>query len=553
MLAKIDAGGRTRDRDGRAARAPSAITEALAAARADPALDHPGPHRRTSPTPTSSSTRPPRRAAAAGRCSTSNGQVIARGVRGAVALRRQLVRGARCGARCRSWPRQRPRSAAAPRTRRAVSLHRQACCSASRSLAPPLFRLPRPRLPGRGVLRRGLPREDRAPVPAAASRPRSGCIPPTAKLLIAVGVCALRLRAVGLAPRAGAGRHRARARVLPARAARARDASGRPSSPRVLLLVRRRLPGAEPDRHDQHLRGAVPGRGRAAACCGPRCAGAAARRAWRRLGLVPRASRSRRAGRACGPGASWASCCSWCAGARSSARASWPSARSPSRSLPAAIYLLSYVPWMRPGPSPLADVVAHAGDIWGYHADLQRDPPLLQRVVDVALAVPARPGTTSTQDAELSCAASWPSATPRSGGCRCPSSLWALVTGIRGARPAPPLLRRGLLPPLPAVGPLAAHAQLQPLPVRGHPLRLPDARALASTGTGTAGRRSSRAATSCRRGVLFLFFLPVPDGAPVPTASGTIRFPRRAALDLVPDLGLDAGSDATRGILPAWR
>ena len=118
------------------------------------------------------------------------------------------------------------------------------------------------------------------------------------------------------------------------------------------------------------------------------------------------------------------------------------------------------------------------------------------------------------QDASSACAGSWPSATPRCGGSRCRRRLWALVTGLRGARSPPALHRRRLLLPLPALGDLAAHAELQPLPLRGDPLRLPDPRPDPGPRTGTARRReAARGYVGATLVVMFLFFLSVPGRA----------------------------------------
>ena len=204
--------------------------------------------------------------------------------------------------------------------------------------------------------------------------------------------------------------------------------------------------------------------------------------AWGFLGLVFLAVRGRRAFRPRG------------AGARS-ARRSW--------SLPAAVYLLSYVPWMRQGNCPGGRAAGRlrAGgrqkqrDIWSYHANLTATHtyfspwwtwPWLYRPTwyfwfsgegfvrgIVALGNPA---------------IWWASV---------PVSLWALGDRNPLARPAARLLRRRLLPALPAVGPLAAHAQLLPLPLRGHPLRLPVARDAARPPLGQGPGRRSRAATWC--------------------------------------------------------
>ena len=172
-------------------------------------------------------------------------------------------------------------------------------------LAAAVFRLPGLSYPQRGVLRRGLSREDGAPVPARRGAHGVGASP-DGEAADRRRCRRLRLRAVGLAARAGARRHPARARVPAAGAARARDGTGGAARDRA-AAVRRRLPRAEPDRDDQRLRRAVPAAVRAAAARA-RCSRSASRCArWRSRGSRS-GSRSRRAGRACGPGASSASC-----------------------------------------------------------------------------------------------------------------------------------------------------------------------------------------------------------------------------------------------------
>ena len=182
------------------------------------------------------------------------------------------------------------------------------------------------------------------------------------------------------------------------------------------------------------------------------------------------------------------------AAARASRRASSRSGRSRSWSLPALVYLLSYVPWMRQGHS-VADVLAHAARHLELPRQPDRHPHLLQPLVDLALAV----------SAHLVLLVLGRGVRARDRGARQPRDLVGrgarVAVGARErdplARPAARLLRRRLLPALPALGPLAAHAQLPPLPVRGDPLRLPVARDAARPPLGRRARRSSRAATSC--------------------------------------------------------
>ena len=175
-------------------------------------------------------------------------------------------------------------------------------------------------------------------------------------------------------------------------------------------------------------------------------------------------------------------------GARSG-RASWRSERSRSWLLPAAVYLLSYVPWMRQAHRDGAEwwSAACGGRAAAGHLELPRQPDrhphLLQPVVDLALALPAH----------LVLLVLGRGLRARHRRARQPGDLVGLGAGLAVgardrdplARPAARLLRRGLLPALPAVGALAAHAQLLALPLRGDPVRLPVARRCSSTAAGT--------------------------------------------------------------------
>ena len=158
--------------------------------------------------------------------------------------------------------------------------------------------------------------------------------PPTAKLLIAVGVALFGYApwAWRLAP-ALAGTLLAPVFFLLARRVLATRARGAPRH--AAPPPRRRLPRAEPRGDDQRLRRALPAAVRAPAACARRARSGSASGRWRRR-ASPWGSRSRRGGRACSPGASSASC-SWpCAARGPSAGASSRSARSPSRSSPPA-------------------------------------------------------------------------------------------------------------------------------------------------------------------------------------------------------------------------
>src|SRR5207247_2627432 len=103
------------------------------------------------------------------------------------------------------------------------------------------------------------------------------------------------------------------------------------------------------------------------------------------------------------------------------------------------------------------------------------------------------------------------------------------------ARSPPDLLGSGLLPSLPALGDLAANPELQPLPLRGHPLRLPQPGNVAGP---LLGHRAPPA-------------LPRDGGRPLPALPALLcRHPdphrlvaraplrRAGALDLVPELDL---------------
>ena len=121
-----------------------------------------------------------------------------------------------------------------------------------------------------------------------------------------------------------------------------------------------------------------------------------------------------------------------------------------------------------------------------------------------------------------------------------PLSAWAIARRAL-ARPPAPLRGGGVLPPLPPLGALAPHPQLQPLPLRGDPLRLPCARLAARSRLGRQGARSSRGAT-CSWSPLFLLFLPFLTAMPSPPALGLPLPGRRRDLDLVPELDLTSGS-----------
>ena len=319
--------------------------------------------------------------------------------------------------------------------------------------------------------------------------------PPTAKLLIAVGVSLFGYEpwAWRLVP-ALAG-HPARARLPTARAARAGHRAGGP--PRHAAPLRRRVPGAEPDRDDQHLRGAVPGHVGAALLRAvleelrPRghggaglCLGLALSTrwtslwAWGFLGLSMLVVRRARA----------------CSGPRELALAALAFAASPARGLRAELR-----PVDAPGPhghSPswwqrLLQRSPHEGDL-ELPRRPRRHPSLLQQVVHLALAGAAhlvllQPGHRVGR--------------ARHRRHRQPGAVVGLAAGLvvgrctRGAGSDPRRLfsGAGLLLPLPALGPVAAHAQLLALSARGDTLRLPVARRAArpplEPGTGAARAR----------------------------------------------------------------
>ena len=84
----------------------------------------------------------------------------------------------------------------------------------------------------------------------------------------------------------------------------------------------------------------------------------------------------------------------------------------------------------------------------------------------------APPGTSGGRTSRRS-AASSPWATRRSGGPRCRPSSGRSITGWRQRDPRRLFIAAGFCVSLPALGAVAANAQLQPLPLRGAPLRLP--------------------------------------------------------------------------------
>jgi hypothetical protein len=170
--------------------------------------------------------------------------------------------------------------------------------------------------------------------------------PPTAKLLIAVPVYFFGYKpwAWRLAPALRG--HPARAGVLPARAPRARERAGRAAGG-AAAAVRRRVPGAEPDRDDQHLRGAVPGeRGVLPVACQP--GRAPAERADAAHGLMLGLALSTR----------WTSLWAWAFLALTLLVVRRLRLLQPREMLlaflafvaiPISLYVLSYVPWMLQG------------------------------------------------------------------------------------------------------------------------------------------------------------------------------------------------------------
>ena len=286
--------------------------------------------------------------------------------------------------------------------------------------------------------------------------------PPTAKLLIAVGVCFFGYQpwAWRLAP-ALAGTLLAGVFFLLARRVLATERAALLATGLLLLdgvyLVQSRIAMTNVFAVLFQLLSAllVRARGRRAA--------AAARGRWRPPASRS-ASRSRRAGRASGPGASSASCSSRCgrAAARAppdiDAPAQGPlgaSGSSRSRScaarggLPAELRAVD-------APGPRGAVMERrarvaAASIWGYHANLRASHTYFSRVVDVAAGSTGRPGTSGSSGegfvrgiVALGNPAIWWASVP--------ASLWALVHGIRSRAPAARLRGRGLLPPLSAVG-----------------------------------------------------------------------------------------------------
>ncbi len=278
--------------------------------------------------------------------------------------------------------------------------------------------------------------------------------PPTAKLLIAVGVCALRLPPLGLAARAGARRDAARRGLPAARAARAAERARR--RPRDgAAAVRRGLPGAEPDRDDQRVRGAVPAARRAARCCARPARGgwapAHGRGRRRRSG-----SRSRRAGRACSP---WGFLGLVFLALRArAARARPRRVRTPRRSAPlareaalvvarlradppAAVYLLSYLPWMAQAHPPAARMGA-ARARRRAHCSARSGATTRTCGRPTPTSAPGGPGRSSTGPpgtsggrasgavrgiVALGNPAIWWAAVP--------AAAWALVTGLRARDP----------------------------------------------------------------------------------------------------------------------
>src|SRR6266496_1045513 len=272
---------------------------------------------------------------------------------------------------------------------------------------------------------------------------------------------------MGLAPRPRDRGDLARPRLLPVRAAGPSHRAGGP--PRLRAPPRgRRVPGAEPDRHDQHLRGALPGLGRPRGPAGrPRRAPSLPRDVACRRPARPRPVHPLDEPLGLGlprPGA----------GGRPQAPALRPAragARGHRLPRPARGHLF---PELRPldAPAPFGQGGGHRP---ARHLELprapERHPSLLQPLVDLALALsadlvflPIR-GRLDARDPR-----------PRKPGPvvgERPRHRLGPGDGDPRARPPLDLLGSGLLLSLPALGDLAPHPELQPLPLRGHPVRLP--------------------------------------------------------------------------------
>ena len=115
--------------------------------------------------------------------------------------------------------------------------------------------IPSPRDALRRVLRRGVPREDGARVSRGSAADGVGA-PPDGQAARRDRCRGLWLRSLGVATGSSLRRNTAGARLLPARTHRA---SNRACGPARVgpAPARRRLPGPESHRDDQHLRGAV--------------------------------------------------------------------------------------------------------------------------------------------------------------------------------------------------------------------------------------------------------------------------------------------------------
>ncbi len=208
------------------------------------------------------------------------------------------------------------------------------------------------------------------------------------------------------------------------------------------------------------------------------------------------------------------------------------------RSFPLAVYVLSYVPWMRQGHTPW-EAVALQKAIWRLPRG-PRPPPTPTSAGGGPGPGSTGPLGTSGGRAAGGCAASWPSATRRSGGRRSRVSAWAVATGVRWRDPRRVFAGSRLLPAVPALGPLAAHAQLQPLPLRGHPLRVPRPR---DPPRPRLGRPPPPPPPGLRRarGRALPPLPAAPHRDPDPTSLWGFRFPGwRRDLDLVPELDLSA-------------
>ncbi len=182
--------------------------------------------------------------------------------------------------------------------------------------------------------------------------------------------------------------------------------------------------------------------------------------------------------------------------------------------IPLAVYVASYLPLFVRGqlhaadPSPntfqsLADVTRGARQLWDeqvqvfqYHARLTATHPYFSAWWTWPWLY--RPTWYFYKGTEQTIRGVIALGNPALWWAAVPVTLWALVTGVRQRDPRLLFSGARLLLPVSPLGPLAAHAQLQPLPLRVPSLRVPEPRHPSRPRVGRR-QRASRARLPGRR------------------------------------------------------